>query len=110
MKKLAFVVALVAAAFVVYRVTQDGGAPSGDEAALIDLQERFEAAKERVAAAGRGAGLAGIDTTSDASAEMAEIDRVLVAVQSLARRADDSVRSKAERLERTIRAFKDDND
>jgi len=110
MKKLAFVVAFVVAGFAVYHFTIDGGAPSGDEAALIDLEERFESAKKRIAGAGRGAGLAGIDTTSDASAALAEIDRVLASVQDLARRGDDSVRSQAERLERTIRAFKDDND
>jgi len=110
MKKLAFVVALVVAGFAVYHFTMDGGPPSGDEAALIDLEERFESARKRISGAERGAGLAGIDTTSDASAALAEIDRLLASVQELARRADDSVRPKAERLERTIRAFKDNND
>jgi len=49
---------------------------------------------------------AGIDTSSDAESARLEIDRILESVQKLAREADESVRPRAERLEKTIREYK----
>ena len=107
MRKVAFVVALLVAGFVVYNYMSPGDGPvSGDQARLEELEYRFGEARKMMSSAGRSAGLAGIDTSSDAESARLEIDRILESVQKLAREADESVRPRAERLEKTIREYK----
>jgi len=107
MRKVALVVALLVAGFVAYNYMSQGDGPvSGDQALLEDLEYRFGEARKKMSGAGRSAGLTGIDTSSDAESAGLEIERILESAQKLARQADESVRPRAERLERTIREYK----
>ena len=107
MRNALIVVVLLVAGVVVYNFMSGGGGPvSDDQAMLEDLEYRFDEARKKMSGAGRSAGLTGIDTSADAESARLEIERILESAQKLAREADESVRPGAERLERTIREYK----
>ena len=107
MRNALIVVVLLVAGVVVYNTMSGGDGPlSDDQAMLVDLEYRFDEARKQMSGAGRSAGLTGIDTSADAESARLEIERILESAQKLAREADESVRPKAERLERTIREYK----
>ena len=106
MRNALIVVVLLVAGVVAYNAMSGGGCPlSDDQAMLEDLEYRFDEARKKMSGAGRSAGLTGIDTSADAESARLEIERILESAQKLARGANESVRPRAERLERTIREY-----
>ena len=106
MRNALIVVVLLVAGVVAYNTMSGGGGPlSDDQAMLEDLEYRFDEARKTMSGAGRSAGLTGIDTSADAESARLEIERILESAQKLAREADESMRPRAERLERTIREY-----
>ena len=107
MRNALIVVVLLVAGVVAYNFMSGGGSPvSDDQAMLEDLEYRFDEARKKMSGAGRSAGLTGIDTSADAESARLEIERILESAQKLAREADESVRPRAERFERTIRDYR----
>jgi hypothetical protein len=106
-RNVAIVVALVVVGLVAYNFMSGGDGPlSDDQAKLKDLEYRFAQAREQMSAAGRGAGLTGIDTSSDAESARLEIDRILESAQTLAREAEGETRAKAEKLVSRLREYR----
>jgi len=96
MRKLVILLLVIAAAVVGWK--HFGGAPSGDDA-LADLEHRLQAAERSYQAAGRSAGMSGMDTTADAEAALAEVDRVEKALHELGRTSTSAeVKNRVHRL------------
>ncbi len=105
MKKIALLALVVAAAVIGYNQFVNVKPASAEDRALADLEERFDRAEDRMIAAGRSAGMAGIDATADISAAQAEIRRVGEDLGKLKDRiTGEASRSRAAALERRIRA------
>lgn len=103
MKKLLLLCLVIAAAIVVWKF---GGRASGDDP-LSDLQHRLEAAEKSYQQAGRAAGLAGVDNTADAGAAHVEVERVVMALRELSRKASSNeVRLRIDRLLHQAEALK----
>jgi hypothetical protein len=87
------------------------GLGSGGGDAITDLEQRLAAAESAYQSAGRAAGMAGIDTTADAAAALAEVDRVVAEARDLGRNAASDeekrrlarVRDRAEALRARLR-------
>lgn len=80
MKKLLILALLVGAAALAWN---HFGKPGND--ALTDLENRLATAERAFHQAGRAAGLAGVDTTSDAARARQEVARVESALRDLGR-------------------------
>lgn len=81
MKKVLILAILVAAAALAWNHFGQRG-----NDALTDLEHRLEAAERAFQQAGRAAGLAGVDTTSEAAQARQEVARVESALRDLGRR------------------------
>ncbi len=95
MKKLFLVCLVVAAAVAVWKFA---GKSAGNDP-LADLEHRLEAAEQAYRSAGRAAGVAGIDSTADAEAALAEVRRVEKELQEMSRTAaSDQLKTRIHQL------------
>jgi hypothetical protein len=86
-----------------------GGAASDDGAELNRLRGEFRAAAREFRQAGRSAGVSGLDTTDQASAALAAVERIEKAVESVAAKSDDpELKTEADKLLAEIRKYKQD--
>lgn len=112
MKGVILIVLLVAAALLAYNYVHTGKftlvpsslSKSGQE--LQRLGERLDGARRQFEAAGRAAGVAGVDTTSDAEAARREVERIEADLQDLQKRLDPADKLKADELMDKIQEFK----
>lgn len=93
MKKLLILVLVAVAGYFVWK-----GVGPGTNDAISELQHRLDAAERSYQQAGRTAGLAGVDTTADASAALREIARVESALRDLSRTASPDDKRRIEVL------------
>jgi len=112
MKGLILVVLLVAAALLAYNYVHTGrltlvpSSLSKSEQELQRLGERLDSARRQFEAAGRAAGVAGVDTTADAEAARREVERIEADLQDLQKRLEAADRFKADELMDKIQEFK----
>jgi hypothetical protein len=96
MRKLVILALVIAAAVVGWKFY--GGGATGDDA-LADLEHRLQAAERAYQSAGRSAGMSGMDTTADAEAALAEVDRVEKALRDMSRNTTSAeVKNRIHRL------------
>ncbi len=114
MKGLIAVVALVVVALLAYNYVHTGrlalipSSLSRDEQALQRLEERFATARRQFEAAGRAAGVAGVDTTADAEAARRDIEKVEADLGDLRSHLGGALQAKADQLRNEIVAFRDE--
>ena len=94
MKKLLLLCIVIAAGVVVWKFNARGVGTDG----VADLQQRLDAAERMYASAGRAAGVSGIDTSADAEAALAEVERVEQALRELSRNAKPDVKGRVDQL------------
>jgi hypothetical protein len=105
MKKLAVVVVLLFAGWIAYQYSgSGGGSPEAKE--LQALWDRLGDAESQLAAAGRAAGVAGIDTTADATAALEEVRRIESDLDALRGRLSGADAEEVDRLAEAIRQFR----
>jgi peptidoglycan hydrolase CwlO-like protein len=112
MKGLILVVLLVAAALLAYNYVHTGkvtlvpSSLSKAEQELQRLEERLDGARRQIDAAGRAAGVAGVDTTADAEAARREVERVEADLKDLQKRLEAADKLRADQLMDKIQEFK----
>lgn len=114
MKNLIVLVVVVALALLAYNFfttgeisLMPGTSKSPEEQELNRLRGAFRAAAQEYRQAGRGAGLAGLDTTSAAGAALAAVDGVERDLKALRKRVEDpSLQSEVDELLREVQKYK----
>lgn len=112
MKKIIGVVLFLAIAAIGANILMKGGFPlkqslSEEERQLDRLRSELRAAQGDYRQAGRAAGLSGVDTTTQAAAALAEMERLEREVDTLERKlTSDVARQAARRLREEIQDFK----
>jgi len=112
MKGLLLVVAIAVAALLVYNYVHTGkltlvpSSLSTTEEQLQHLERRLTNAHREFQAAGRAAGLTGVDTSADAEAARREVERIEADLKRLEGQLDDATRQTAAQLKDTIKEFK----
>jgi DNA repair exonuclease SbcCD ATPase subunit len=112
MKGVILVVLLAAAALLAYNYVHTGkltlipSSLSKAEQQLQRLEERLDSARRQFHAAGRAAGVAGVDTTADAEAARREVERVEADLKALRAQIEEADKLKADALMDKIQEFK----
>ncbi len=112
MKKLLALVVFVVIVGVAANYLIKGGLPfmkslSGEEQQVNSLRSELRAAQQEYRQAGRAAGMTGMDTTADASAILAKVDRIETKVKNLKTTLKSDVAQRAaQALEDEISDFK----
>ena len=112
MKKVLALVAFLVIVGVAANYVIKGGLPfmqslSEEEQEINRLRGELRAAQTEYRQAGRAAGLSGIDTTAEAEAALAEVDRIAAELRELKRELEsDAAKLAVERLEQEIEDFK----
>jgi len=107
MRRVLIVLILAAVGFVVWTNFVSPRTASAADSQLADLENRLEAAKARVTRSGRAAGISGVDTTADAGAVPAEVDRIERSLRDLAKSLDsEAARQRSDRLQKKIDEFR----
>jgi hypothetical protein len=118
MKKLVVLILIVAAGLVAYNYYTTGeislipsSSLSEEERELKQLEKVFHKAQNEIIQASRAASITGLDTPSDVTGAMSEIERVEQALIALKRRiSSEQAKTKVERLLSKVRAFKKAHD
>ena len=118
MKKLVVLILIVAAGLIAYNYYTTGeislipsSSLSEEERELKQLEKVFHKAQNEIIQASRAASITGLDTPSDVTGAMREIERVEQALIALKRRiSSEQTKTKVERLLSQIRAFKKAHD
>jgi hypothetical protein len=116
MQKIVLIVVVIVLGLLAYNYFTSGelslmpGSSSSDEGKeLNQLRGEFRAAAREFRQAGRSAAISGVDTTHDASAAIAAVERVEKKVEELAKNSKDAdLRAEAEQLLSEIRKYKKD--
>ena len=117
MQKIVLIVVVIVLGLLAYNyfttgelsLTPGGSSASDEDRELNRLRGEFRAAAREFRQAGRSAGLSGMDTTDEAAAALAAVERVETQVESLAERTEDAeLRAEADKLLGEIRAYKRD--
>ncbi len=112
MKGLIVLLLIAAAALVAYNYVHTGkvtlipSSLSKAEQQLQRLEERLNSARQQFQAAGRAAGVAGIDTSADAEAARREVERVEADLKALREQLEEADKLKADELMDKIQEFK----
>ena len=112
MKGLVLVVLLVAAALLAYNYVHTGkltlipSSLSKAEQQLQRLDQRLDSARRQYEAAGRAAGISGVDTSADAEAARREVERVEADLKALRDQLEEADKLKADALMDKIQEFK----
>jgi chromosome segregation ATPase len=112
MKGLVLVVLLVAAALLAYNYVHTGkltlipSSLSKAEQQLQRLDQRLDSARRQYEAAGRAAGISGVDTSADAEAARREVERVEADLKALRDQLEEADKLKADELMDKIQEFK----
>jgi len=112
MKGLILILLIAAAALVTYNYVHTGkltlipSSLSKAEQQLQRLEERLNSARQQFQAAGRAAGVAGIDTSADAEAARREVERVEADLKALREQLEEADKLKADELMDKIQEFK----
>jgi DNA repair exonuclease SbcCD ATPase subunit len=112
MKGLVLIIVLVAAALLAYNYVHTGkltlipSSLSKPEQQLQELEQRLDSARRQFEAAGRAAGVAGVDTTADAEAARREVERVEADLKALREQLQETYKQKADQLMDKIQEFK----
>jgi outer membrane murein-binding lipoprotein Lpp len=112
MKGLILVVLLVAGALLAYNYVHTGkltlipSSTSKAEQQLQELEQRLDSARRQFEAAGRAAGVAGVDTTADAEAARREVERVESDLKELRGQLAGAYRQQADALMDKVQEFK----
>lgn len=110
MKKLLVVVFLLAGGLLVYNYAATGELTlvpsftvSQEEQQVRDLEDRFQRARQEMAQAGRSAGLAGIDTSSQMAAGLKQIAALEKEAKALAKKLQEpGARARLETLRKEL--------
>jgi len=113
MKKLVVLIAIVAACLLVYNhetsgrwTLVPGTSLSPAEQQLANLEEALAAMRAQAGQAGRGAALAGLDTTADVESARRAAERLQTDLRNLKPRLEtDAARRRADALAEQVRAF-----
>jgi chromosome segregation ATPase len=112
MKGLVLVVLFVAGALLAYNYVHTGkltlipSSLSKAEQQLQRLEERLDSARRQFQAAGRAAGVAGVDTSADAEAARREVERIEADLKALSGQLEEADKVKADELMDKIQEFK----
>lgn len=112
MKGLILVVLLAAAALLTYNYVHTGkltlipSSLSKAEQQLQRLEQRLDSARRQFQAAGRAAGIAGVDTSADAEAARREVERIEADLKTLRDQVEEADKLKADELMDKIQEFK----
>ena len=106
MKKLVVLIVVLVAAGIGYRYVQSSGKASPEARELQTLSDRLDDARSQYGAAGRAAGMTGMDTTAEASAALEEVKRIEADLEKLQTRLSVEDRAEADRLKAAIREFR----
>jgi uncharacterized protein (DUF3084 family) len=114
MKGLIAILAFAVAALLAYNYVHTGkltlvpSSLSKGQQQLQQLEKRLDNARRQFEAAGRAAGISGVDTTADAEAARRELERIEAEFHTLRNQLEDADRTEAEALQRKIDDFKKD--
>lgn len=116
MKKAVIVVVILLAGLLAYNYLSTGEitlipsfTQSEEERELSALEDRFDAAVKQYSQAARSAGMAGIDTTTDAEAARLAARQVGKELKALRERlSSEADRTRAEKLTAAVRKFVED--
>ncbi len=114
MKGLIAILALVAAALLAYNYVHTGkftlipSSLSKGEQQLQQLEKRLDSARRQFDAAGRAAGISGVDTSADAEAARREVERIEAEFKGLRENLEEADKLRADELQAKIDDFKKD--
>jgi SMC interacting uncharacterized protein involved in chromosome segregation len=114
MKGFIAIVAFALAALLAYNYVHSGkltlipSSMSKGEQQLQQLEKRLDNARRQFEAAGRAAGISGVDTTADAEAARRELERIETEFHTLRSQLEDTDKAAAEAVQRKIDDFKKD--
>lgn len=107
MKKLVVLLIVVAAGFIAWNYFIDVGPASAQDQKLADLEDQFQAARQRFTQATRSAGISGIDVTADFEAARLSVDRIEKDLERVMRDiTSESTRQRAQKLQEEIKGFR----
>ena len=114
MKGLLAILALAVAALLAYNYVHTGKVTliptslSKGEQQLQQLEKRLDGARRQFEAAGRAAGISGVDTSADAEAARREVERIEAEFKNVRDQLEEADKLKADELQAKIDDFKKD--
>jgi len=106
MKRVLIVLILAAAGYVVWNNVIAPRTAKAGESEIAELERQLDAARSEMVQAGRTAGMSGLDTTADAGAAAAEVERIEARLKEVSKTLKTpAAQERAERLQKKIDEF-----
>ena len=115
MKKLVVLIVILVAGLVIYNYATTGTltllpaslSMSEEERAVVELEKRFDAARQQYSQAARSAGLSGMDTSGDAAGALRSLEQIASDLRTLQQGLSSGpAKQKAETLAANIEGYK----